>query len=166
MDLRKLFKSITDASSESSEKDSYTRRRRTDNEFAKNKMGMDKRPSEFDYSTGVRLSSAKVSAPNEPGVYVLYLNGEVMKCGRAAYGQGVRWRFTQYYNLKYDSRSQKGDCWSVNKNYRDKVVVSWQCCPAAVCQELEYKLFKKYGKGPWAERGPAYCRTDNWELLI
>lgn len=153
-------------SSGSGTSSSSNRVRRTDDDLSKNRSGMDRSPSSFQVKKGVSLSAAKNSANSEPGVYILYLNGSVMKCGRAAYGQGVRWRFTQYYNLNYDNRARMGDCWSVSKSNRDQVTVSWQCCPEAACKELEYKLFEKYGKGPWAERGPARCDSDDWELLI
>lgn len=45
-------------------------------------------------------------------------------------------------------------------------MVSWQCCPVSKCKELEYKLFAKYGKGPWGLRAPAKCPDNSWELLI
>lgn len=124
-----------------------TKKRSTDLDYEKNRKGMSSRPEDFDVRRNVPLSQASSSAPGEPGVYILYLNGQVMKCGRAAYAKGIRWRMQQYYSLKYDGRAQHGDCWAVDENNRDRVMVSWQCCPVAVCKELEYKLFQKYGKG-------------------
>ena len=112
------------------------------------------------------LRSAISSAPSKEGVYVLFLDGKVMKCGRAAYGQGLKWRFTQYYNLNYDDRARRGDFWSVSPKNKDRVAVSWQACPPSKCKELEYKLFEKYGKGPWGLRAPANCYDDSWTLLI
>ncbi len=159
------LKSLSETIEKMNNGSSVNHNRRTDDDFNSEKLG-NKRPSEYQIRNDVSLSSAKNTANNEPGVYILYLDGNVMKCGRAAYGQGVKWRFTQYYNLNYDNKARNGDCWSVSKENRDRVTVSWQCCPAAVCQELEYKLFRKYGKGPWAERAPAYCKNDRWELLI
>lgn len=85
---------------------------------------------------------------------------------QAAYSNGVRWRLSQYYNLNYDNRARRGEYWSVSEENRDNITVSWQCCPQAVCQELEYKLFEKYGKGPWAHRAPKFCTDDRWKLLI
>lgn len=140
--------------------------RRSDEELELDKEGEERRPEDFNYNRGLRLSDAKLCAPGQPGVYVLYLNGRVMKCGRAAYCQGLRWRFTQYYNLNYDDRARNGDCWSVNLSNRDSIIVSWQACPVSKCKELEYKLFKKYGKGPWGLRAPNSCNVDTWELLI
>lgn len=142
------------------------RARRTDSELESDTTGLSKRPRDFQYRKGVSLKEALHIANNETGVYILYLNGSVMKCGRAAYGQGIHWRFQQYYSLKYDDRARNGDYWSVSPENRDKVTVAWQCCPVSKCKELEYKLFKKYGKGAWAIRGPESCSSDSWELLI
>lgn len=140
--------------------------RRTDEELSKDTTGTDRPARSFEHDNRVPLSVAVHQASNSPGVYILWLNESVMKCGRAAYKDGVHWRFTQYYNLKYDDRARSGDYWSVSPENRDDIVVSWQCCPVSKCKELEYKLFQKYGKGPWAHRGPASCTDDSWELLI
>lgn len=141
-------------------------RRRTDYDLEKDNTGLDKKPRDYQYRKNVSLSEAIQTADSCTGVYILYLNGQVMKCGRATYGQGVRWRFVQYYNLNYDDRARRGDLWSVTKENRDSVMVSWQCCPVSKCKELEYKLFAKYGKGPWGLRAPAKCPDNSWELLI
>ncbi len=140
--------------------------RRTHEEFGADRTGMDCRPEDFSISRGDYLSDAVSSAPGEPGVYILYLYGRVMKCGVASYGQGIRWRFTQYYNLNYDNKARCGDYWSVSPENRDSITVAWQACPPRVCNELEYKLFKKYGKGPWAKRAPVASYTNEWKLLI
>lgn len=142
------------------------RKRRTDKEFENDKSEINMKPKDFQIVKKMPLSVAKSEAQSHEGVYILYLNGTVMKCGRAAYGQGIKWRFTQYYNLNYDKRARNKEYWSITPNNRDDVVVSWQCCPASKCGELEYKLFKKYGKGPWAKRAPNSCSADTWELLI
>ena len=142
------------------------RKRRTDAEFDSSTADTDKKPRDFEYRKGESLKNACAIAASQPGVYILYLNGVVMKCGRVVYSQGIRWRFKQYYNLNYDKRAQRGDHWSVSEENRDKVTVAWQCCPESKSHELEYKLFRKYGKGPWASRAPANCNTDTWELLI
>ncbi len=140
--------------------------RRTDSELESDMTGLNKRPRDFQYRKGISLKDALHIAENETGVYILYLNGSVMKCGRAAYGQGIHWRFQQYYSLKYDNRARNGDYWSVSPENRDRVTVAWQCCPVSKCKELEYKLFRKYGKGLWAIRAPESCSSDTWELLI
>ena len=145
---------------------STNKKRSTDDDYERNKKGMKKRPEDFEIKRNILLSQAVKNAKNETGVYIIYLDGQVMKCGRAAYSQGIRWRMQQYYNLKYDSRAQHGDCWAIDDSNRDRVMVSWQCCPVAVCKELEYKLFKKYGKGPWGLRAPVSCNTNDWKLLI
>lgn len=140
--------------------------RSTDEEYENDISESNMSPYDFECKKNIPLREAISCADNHQGVYVLYLNGRVMKCGRAAYAQGVRWRFVQYYNLKYDKRAQQGDHWAVTENNRDDIVVSWQCCPVSKCKELEYKLFKKYGKGPWAFRAPAKCDSDSWKLLL
>ena len=140
--------------------------RRTDAEINRDASGSKKSPYDYQYQIGVPLKDAVNMAKSVPGVYVLYLDGKVMKCGRAAYGQGVAWRLQQYYSLSYDNASRSGNHWSVNKKNRDRVTVSWQCCPAGKCDELECKLFRKYGKGEWAKRAPVYDGSDTWELLI
>ena len=55
---------------------------------------------------------------------------------------------------------------SVNPDGCDEVETSWQACPQRVCGEMEYKLFRKYGKGPWARRVPKSLNTDEWKVLI
>ena len=140
--------------------------RGTKEEFRSDHTGMGKRPDSYFVARRVSLSRACHIAPREPGVYILYLDGQVMKCGVATYSQGLQWRFTQYYNLNYDDKARDGDYWSVSPSNRDDVKVSWQACPKRVCDELEYKLFRKYGKGPWAKRAPSSLATDEWELLI
>ena len=140
--------------------------RRTDSELSLDTSGTDKSANEFQRYEQIPLQVAINLAQSTPGVYVLRLDGRVMKCGRASYSGGVAWRLRQYYNLNYDARAQNGDHWSVTKENRDNVTVSWQCCPASKCNELEYKLFQKYGKGEWAQRAPVSCPTDSWALLI
>ena len=152
--------------SESSSSSSSSRHRGTKEEFRSNRTGMDRRPDSYSIRKNVLLSRACNIAPSESGVYILFLHGEVMKCGVATYSQGLQWRFTQYYNLKYDDRARDGEYWSVSPDNRDDVKVSWQACPKRGCDELEYKLFRKYGKGPWAKRAPSSLATDEWELLI
>lgn len=145
---------------------SHTKNRRTDAELERDRTGIDQSARSFQHMQNIRLPDAVDMADNSPGVYVLYLNGNVMKCGRAAYGQGIHWRLQQYYSLNYDDRAREKDFWSVSPQNRDSIMVSWQCCPVSKCKELEYKLFKKYGKGPWGLRAPQNCSEDSWELLI
>lgn len=144
--------------------------RRTDEELRSNTSGLDKVARDFQHANSVPLLSALQTAESIPGVYILWLDGVAMKCGRASYDKGaqsgVRWRLKQYYDLNYDDRARNGEYWSVSPDNKDKIVVSWQCCPISKCNELEYKLFQKYGKGPWALRAPANCQDDTWDLLI
>ena len=143
-----------------------SRIRRTDEELSKDRTGTDRPAKSFEYNNSVPLSSAMNRAATEPGVYILWLDGIAMKCGRSSQNGGVRKRLLEYYGLRYDDKARAGDYWSVSPENRDDVVVSWQCCPISKCHELEYKLFKKYGKGPWAQRAPNACEEDSWELLI
>lgn len=143
-----------------------TKNRRTDSELENDSTGLDLKARDYQFQKNVSLSQAVDLAESTPGVYVLYLNGRVMKCGRAAYGQGIHWRFQQYYSLNYDDKARQHDYWSISPANRDSVMVSWQCCPVSKCKELEYKLFQKYGKGPWGLRAPQNCSEDSWELLI
>lgn len=140
--------------------------RRTEEELSRDRAGVDRPAKSFDYDNSIPLSAAMSRAATDPGVYILWLNGTAMKCGRSSQAGGVRKRLLEYYRLDYDKRAKEGDYWAVTEENRDDIVVSWQCCPISKCHELEYKLFQKYGKGPWALRAPASCPEDSWELLI
>lgn len=140
--------------------------RRSDADISRSTAGLRTNPSHYQVMQNIPLKDATRMASNQPGVYVLRLNGQVMKCGRAVYGSGVRWRMQQYYNLGYDDRAQHGNYWAVSPTNRDQVTVSWQCCPESKCKELEAKLFDKYGKGPWGLRAPALTNDDTWGLRI
>lgn len=103
------------------------------------------------------LRNASLSR-NVSGVYILYYNGVVKKVGSAEIG--VSKRMGQYYNLnKYCGLKE------ITESNRDGVSVVWQDCPVSKCNELESKLFRKYGKGEWAKRSP-HSNDDTWTLLI
>lgn len=140
--------------------------RRTDEELSKDKSGIETPAESYQRNENIPLSCAMNQASNEPGVYILWLNGNVMKCGRSSQFGGVRKRLLEYYRLDYDKKAKAGEYWAVTFENRDNVMVSWQCCPISKCHELEYKLFQKYGKGPWAHRAPSNFEEDTWELLI
>ncbi len=98
------------------------------------------------------------AAVNVPGVYILRLNGVLLKVGSAEIG--VRKRMQQYYGMNpYCGLPQ------ITKNNRDQITVEWQDCPAGKCIELESKLFRKYGQGIFASRSP-HSQADTWDLLI
>ncbi len=98
--------------------------------------------------------------PNGPGVYILKLNGRIMKVGSAEIG--IQKRMQQYYGLNTHCGLNK----YINKDNRDYILVKWQACPANKCRELEAKLFDKYGENlPWSERRPR-CDDDTIKLLI
>lgn len=151
---------------EVSQTNSNNSHRRSDAAIANSTAGLHANPNSYQVMHNILLGNAIRLANNQPGVYVLRLNGKVMKCGRAVYSAGVRWRLQQYYNLKYDGRAQHGDQWSVTSANRNQVRVSWQCCPESKCKELEAKLFHKYGKGPWGLRAPGLTQEDTWPLRI
>jgi hypothetical protein len=97
-----------------------------------------------------------------PGVYVMYLYGQIMKVGKAEIG--IQKRMQQYYGLN----SYCGLNSHINQSNRDSIRISFQTCNVTDCNELESKLFDKYGKIsslPWASRRP-HCSTDNCKLLI
>ena len=82
----------------------------------------------------------------------------MMKVGSAEIG--VSQRMNQYYNLNpYCGLSE------ITDTNREDISVVWQNCPKSKCNELESKLFQKYGKGAWAKRAP-HSSDDSWELLI
>lgn len=90
-------------------------------------------------------------APAGPGVYKLYLNGRLMKVGKAS--DGLRKRFSDYYRgitggtagLKY-----------INESNRDDIIAVWVECEISQCRELEIKLYNEAEargeKMPWSER--------------
>lgn len=139
--------------------------RRTDADFENIIQNAGDSNQKYSYKIKIPLRDAATIAPSCPGVYILWLDNIAQKCGRVVYCGGLKWRFTQYYNLNYDSKAQKGDYSSITPQNRDDILVSWQTCPINKCRELESKLFSKYGKGPWAKRRP-YCDKNTWELVI
>ena len=68
--------------------------RGTKEEFRSDHTGMKRRPGSYSIEKRAPLSRACNIAPREPRVYILYLDGQVMKCGVATYSQGLQWRFT------------------------------------------------------------------------
>lgn len=100
--------------------------------------------------------------PNQPGVYILRLNGNIMKVGSAEIG--IQKRMQQYYGLnQYCGLNNY-----INVRNRDVIQVSYQTCLKTQCRELESKLFQKYGSVnamPWATRSP-HSQDDTCELKI
>lgn len=130
--------------------------RRTDEQAKKKTLWPRKAASPVDVHSA-SLKTAATSA-NIPGVYIIYLNGQVMKVGSAEIG--VQKRMQQYYGMNpYCGLPQ------INERNRDQITVKWQDCPISKCNELESKLARKYGLGPWAKRTP-HSMDDTWELLI
>ena len=100
--------------------------------------------------------------PCHPGVYILRLDGAIMKVGSAQIG--VQKRMQQYYGLN----PYCGLNAYINENNRNRITVDYQLCNIAQCDELESKLFDKYGPMsamPWAQRRP-HSSADTCTLLI
>lgn len=99
---------------------------------------------------------------NKSGVYILMLDGKIMKVGSAEIG--IQKRMQQYYGLnQYCGLNNR-----ININNRDRIQVSYQTCLKTQCRELESKLFRKYGSTnamPWAVRSP-HSEDDTCELKI
>lgn len=113
---------------------------------------------------GVPLRDAALPSlsSNAPGVYILYLDGRIMKVGSAEIG--IQKRMQQYYGLNpYCGLNE-----FISVNNRDRIRVSYQVCPQSACRELESKLFDKYGPVsslPWTKRRPVQ-NTDVYTLYI
>lgn len=99
---------------------------------------------------------------NKSGVYILMLDGKIMKVGSAEIG--IQKRMQQYYDLnRYCGLNNH-----ININNRDRIRVSYQTCLKTQCRELESKLFRKYGSVnamPWAVRSP-HSEEDTCKLEI
>ena len=135
-----------------------SRSRRTDDEVSRQPLNWPRtEASGVDVHSGSLYEAAH--GTNCTGVYILWLYGQIMKCGSAEIG--VAQRMNQYYNLNQACGLNK----YINMKNRDQITVEWQDCPRGKCNELESKLFRKYGKGPWAERAP-HSTDDTWDLLI
>lgn len=99
---------------------------------------------------------------NDPGVYILILNGEVKKVGSAEIG--IQKRMQQYYGLN----KACGLNTHINTSNRDLIKVKWQYCSRNKCEELESKLNDKYAKNhkmAWSDRRPR-SNADTVELKI
>lgn len=99
----------------------------------------------------VTLKEAARSAPRETGIYMLYLNGRLMKVGKVEWKEGIRWRMQQYWRGDSTAGVHRSD---IYKN-REKVFVSWRLMPASTCREAEKREIQNAGgvsKLPWSER--------------
>ena len=100
----------------------------------------------------VPLRYAQETAPAETGVYRLYLDGELMKVGKATYKGGLRWRLKQYWNGHPDTA---GPARQIIQERKDDVRVSWTLCTRGECRDLETAMFDEAGGAwflPWAVR--------------
>ncbi len=111
-------------------------------------------------SSSLKHSAEPTKNPNRPGVYILRMNGKVMKVGSAEIG--VQKRMQQYYGLNPHCGLNK----HINESNRNRISVKWQVCNSSQCKELESKLFDKYGDDlPWSERRPRDS-SNTVKLLI
>ena len=134
------------------------RARRTDEEAKASPLGWHSQKASLSDCHTASLKAAS-QAVNVPGVYILRLNGQVMKVGSAEIG--VRMRMQQYYAMNPSCGLAK----KIDNHNRELIQVTWQDCPKSKCNELESKLARKYGLGPWAKRTP-HSPDDTWDLLI
>jgi hypothetical protein len=112
-------------------------------------------------SASLREIASPIRFANKPGVYILKLNGRIMKVGSAEIG--VQKRMQQYYGLN----TSCGLSYITGAN-RDSINITFQHCPVAKCNELESKLFDKYGgveNMPWAKRRPQN-NNNTYQLKI
>ncbi|MEZ7892118.1 MAG: hypothetical protein QMC67_10235 [Candidatus Wallbacteria bacterium] len=90
-------------------------------------------------------------APASPGVYKLYLNGQLMKVGKAA--DGLRKRFSDYYRGVVGGTAGLKH---INEANRDIIIAVWVECETSQCRDLELKLYREAEmrgeKMPWSER--------------
>lgn len=99
----------------------------------------------------LRAAYLEKKAPNEPGVYKVFLGGQLMKVGKAE--DGLRKRFSDYYRgmdggtagLRY-----------ITSQNRDHVEVGWMVCPKERARGIElewYNEAKARGESmPWSDR--------------
>lgn len=139
--------------------------RRTDEELANNQIGLELLAEDYLHGKGYSLLDARTEVYyGKPGVYVIWLNGKVMKCGRAV---KLGERLGQYYRIAHDKRAQEGNSQTITLSTRDDVVVDFQHCPLSKITELEARLTDRYGKGPWASRNSSWGnKSETWKLLI
>ncbi|MBE6738045.1 MAG: hypothetical protein IKB72_05050 [Ruminococcus sp.] len=115
-----------------------------------------------DFNIPLKNAAKSGIGPASSGVYILRLNGRVMKVGSAAIG--IQKRMQQYYDLNPFCGLNR----HINKENRDSISVTYQTCLPSACEELESKLFDKYGPihlMPWATRRPN-CTQNQYTLLI
>lgn len=116
----------------------------------------------IEYNIPLKAAADPSITPNLPGVYILKLHGIITKVGSAKIG--IQKRMQQYYGLN----SYCGLNRHINEANRDRISVTYQTCSSDDCDELESKLFKKYGTAaamPWAVRQP-HKTTNSADLLI
>lgn len=102
-------------------------------------------------SASLRDAYLEKKAPNSPGVYKVFYQGELMKVGKAE--DGLRKRFSDYYRGKKGGTA--GLKYITHEN-RDRVSVQWAVCGAENARHLELKWYdeaKAQGQSmPWSDK--------------
>jgi len=93
----------------------------------------------FDLFGGPNFKKIVETAPNQIGVYLAKLDGEVMYVGRAIEdGKGLRKRSKEHYRGDPNGKSEL-------YKYRDKLVIQIKTCNSVEeAKQLEAKLIRKY----------------------
>lgn len=101
--------------------------------------------------TGASLEEASKSSPASPGVYKIYLDGRLMKIGKAEWKAGIRWRMQQYWR----GDSTAGFHGAEIYRNRSRIRVTWTLCSADECRRVEVEQQEQAGgiaNLPWCER--------------
>lgn len=114
------------------------------------------------YNISLRDAATPGIGSSTSGVYILFLEGRIMKVGSAKIG--IQKRMQQYFGLNPHCGL---NCYITPAN-RERITVTYQLCPSDACEELESKLFDKYGplsNLPWAEKRP-HSTKNCYKLCI
>lgn len=84
-------------------------------------------------------------------VYALYLDGELMKIGKAVHGQGLFTRMSQYYRL------DKAGCEMIDTSNEDKIKVEYFFLPSgeecwAAERRLQVEAWDNSETMPWEDK--------------
>ena len=105
----------------------------------------------FGGNTSLRAAYVDKRAPQAPGVYKIYLDGQLMKVGKAE--NGLRKRFSDYYR---GVDGGTAGLYHITDENRDRVMVRWQECSIGECRRIEkdwYDEAERRGEDmPWSSR--------------
>ena len=91
--------------------------------------------------SGMSLEEAARTAPRQTGVYKLYLDGKLMKVGKAEWEGGIRWRMQQYWRGDHTAGISEPE---ISAN-RGRVRVVWSLVAVEGCRELEVQMIDLAG---------------------